>query len=113
MLKKFIALATRHNRIRAKVSGTASRPRLSVYRSNANIYAQVIDDVAQKTICAASDIKITKWTKIERASLVGQEIAKKAMDLGIKEVVFDRGGFIYMGRVKTLADAAREKWLKF
>lgn len=113
MLKKFVALANRHNRIRAKISGTASKPRLSVYRSNANIYAQVIDDVAGKTLCSASDIKVSKWTKVEKASKVGQEIAKKASELGIKEVVFDRGGFMYIGRVKTLADSARENWLKF
>jgi len=113
MLKKFIALATRHNRIRAKISGTATKPRLSVYRSNANIYAQVIDDVAWKTLCGVSDLKIKKWTKVEKASLVGQEVAKKAIALGIKEVVFDRGGFMYTGRVKTLADSARDGWLKF
>lgn len=113
MLKKFVARETRHNRIRAKISGTAIRPRLCVYRSNTSIYAQIIDDVAAKTLCAASDIKIKKWTNLEKAIIVWGDIAQKAIDLGIKEVVFDRGGFMYIGRVKSLADAAREKWLKF
>lgn len=113
MLKKFLARETRHNRIRAKISGTASRPRLCVYRSNTNIYAQLIDDNAAKTLCSASDLKIKKWSKVEKAANVGQEVAQKAIDLGIKEIVFDRGGFVYTGRVKALAEAAREKWLKF
>lgn len=113
MLKKFVARATRHNRIRAKITGTALRPRLCVYRSNTNIYTQLIDDVAAKTICSASDLKIKSWTKVEKATTVWQEVAQKAIDLGIKEIVFDRGGFTYIGRVKALAEAARSKWLKF
>lgn len=113
MLKKFVARETRHNRVRAKISGTAIRPRLCVYRSNSNIYTQLIDDVTAKTICSASDLKIKTWTKVEKASNVGQEVAQKALDLGIKEIVFDRGGFMYIGRVKALAEAARSKWLKF
>lgn len=99
---------TRHKRIRARISGTAECPRLAVYRSNAQIYAQLIDDVACKTLASAHDMKASKGTKLEHARTVGSEIAKKAQTAGIKTIVFDRGGFIYTGRVAALADAARE-----
>lgn len=114
MLAKFANRLRRQLRIRAKISGTASRPRLSVYRSNANIYAQLIDDVNGKTLCEASDLKITdKLTKSQRAEKVGADVAAKAQSLNITEIVFDRGGFAYHGRVKALADAARSAGLKF
>jgi large subunit ribosomal protein L18 len=114
MLAKFANRLRRQLRIRAKISGSAVRPRLSVYRSNANIYAQLIDDVNGNTLCAASDLKITdKLTKSQRAAKVGEEIAAKAKELNISEIVFDRGGFAYHGRVKALADAARSTGLKF
>ena len=104
-------------RIRKKVQGTASKPRLSVFRSNAEIYCQLIDDVNGVTLAAASsaekDIAAQKVAKIEKAKLAGQSIAKKATALSITSVVFDRGGFLYHGRVKALADAAREAGLKF
>lgn len=113
MLAKFANRLRRHLRIRAKISGTASKPRLSVYRSNANIYAQIIDDVNGVTLCSASDLKIEQWTKSEKATKVGEEIASKAKALNITEIVFDRGGVAYHGRVKSLADAARSAGLKF
>lgn len=98
----------RHKRIRSRISGTAVCPRLAVYRSNAQIYAQLIDDVAGKTLASAHDMKSKKGSKIDNARTVGAEIAKKAQTAGIKTCVFDRGGFIYTGRVAALADAARE-----
>lgn len=104
---------TRHKRIRARISGTATCPRLSVYRSNASIYAQLIDDVTGKTLASSHDMEIKKGTKLERARAVGTEIAKKAEAAGIKTVVFDRGGFLYTGRVAALADAARAGGLLF
>ncbi len=97
----------RHKRIRSTISGTAKCPRLSVYRSNAYIYAQIIDDVAGKTLAGAHDTEVKKGTKLEHARAVGTEIAKKAEAAGIKTVVFDRGGFLYTGRIAALADAAR------
>ena len=104
-------------RIRHKVSGTAQKPRLSVFRSNRDIYAQLIDDEAGVTLAAASsrdkDISAQKGTKIEKSKLVGQAIGRKAVDLGLTAVVFDRGGNLYHGRVKTLAEGAREAGLKF
>lgn len=111
----------RRNRIRMRVrkiiTGTPERPRLSVYRSNKEIYAQIIDDVSGKTIIAASsrdkDIDGSKVTKIEAAKLVGQAIAQKALQAGVQSVAFDRGGYLYHGRVKSLADGAREGGLKF
>lgn len=109
-----IARQARHRRIRSKISGTAERPRLNVFRSNAFIYAQLIDDVKGVTLCAASDIKSkAKQTKTESAKKVGEELAKKAKDLKIENVVFDRGGYKFHGRVKALADGARENGLKF
>jgi ribosomal protein L18, bacterial type len=106
----------RHLRVRKKVSGTAQRPRLSVYRSEKNIYAQIIDDVAQKTLVSASSVEKDfdkAGSNKDAAKLVGQIIAKKALDKGIKEVVFDRGGYIYHGRVQQLAEGAREAGLEF
>jgi len=100
-------------KIRAKVNGTDMRPRLSVFRSNKFIYAQIIDDTKGKTLVEASDIKITKGTKTERAKIVGGELAKKAIAKKIDLVVFDRNGFKYTGRVKLVADEARIGGLKF
>jgi large subunit ribosomal protein L18 len=104
-------------RIRKKVSGTADRPRMSIFRSNSNIYVQLIDDINGTTLLAASsaDKELAgndKVTKIEQAKLVGKLLAEKAVAKGISEVVFDRGGYLYHGRVKNLADAARENGLK-
>ncbi len=104
-------------RIRRRLSGTTEIPRMSVYRSNKQIYAQIVDDVTGKTILAASskekDIADQKVNKIDQAKLVGKSIAGKAKDKGIETVVFDRNGFLYHGRIKSLADAARENGLKF
>ena len=100
-------------KIRAKISGTATLPRLSVFRSNKFIYAQLIDDTANKTLAAASDMAVTKGTKTERSIAVGTAIAKLAKDAGIASVVFDRNGFKYTGRVQALADAARAGGLVF
>jgi large subunit ribosomal protein L18 len=101
--------------IRKKISGTAAKPRLSVFRSNTGIYAQIIDDIAGKTIISAStlELKTEKGTKSELSKIVGLKIAEKAKSNGISEVVFDRGGYLYHGRVKALADGAREGGLKF
>jgi large subunit ribosomal protein L18 len=103
--------------IRKKVSGTAQLPRLSVYRSNTDIYAQMIDDVNGNTLAAASsrdkDIAAQKGTKTEKSKMVGEAIAKKAIALGLSACVFDRGGFLYHGRIKAVADGAREGGLKF
>ena len=108
--------ARRHARVRRKISGTPERPRLCVYRSNKNIYVQVIDDVAGKTLVSAStldkDVK-TKYANKEAAKELGTLIAKKATAKKIKSVVFDRGGYIYHGVVKELAEAAREGGLEF
>lgn len=109
----------RHRRVRAKIHGTAERPRLNIYRSNENIYAQVIDDDAGHTICAASTIdreiatNVSEKPPIDQAKLVGMTVAKRAQEAGISKVVFDRGGFRYHGRVKALADGAREGGLDF
>ena len=106
----------RHLRIRKKVSGTEARPRLSIYRSEKNIYAQVIDDVAQKTLVSASTVEKDfngAGSNKEAAKVIGEMIAKRAIEKGIKTVVFDRGGYIYHGRIKELADAAREAGLEF
>ena len=104
-------------RIRRTVSGTAVRPRLSVFRSNKEIYAQLVDDVTGTTLAAASsrekDLAGATGTKVEIAQKVGQKIAEKALAKGIEEVTFDRGGYLYHGRVAALAEGAREKGLKF
>ena len=100
-------------RIRGKVSGTAARPRMTVFRSNKQIYVQLIDDEAGKTLCASSSKGLEAAPKIEMAAKVGKAIAEKALAAGITEVVFDRNGYLFHGRVKSLADAAREGGLKF
>jgi len=105
----------RHGRARVHLSGTAARPRLNVFRSNKAIYAQLIDDVAQVTLVAASsqETKDVNGSNIAGATAVGKLVAEKALAQGIKTVVFDRGGYIYHGRVKALAEAAREAGLEF
>ena len=104
-------------RIRAKVIGTAKTPRLSVFRSNKDIYAQLIDDATGTTLAAANsrqkDIAAQKGTKSEKSTMVGKAIAQKAIALGIEACIFDRGGYLYHGRVKSVADGAREGGLKF
>ena len=101
-------------RVRKVVSGTATRPRLSVFRSNKEIYAQLVDDVAGKTLAFSTSLKDkAKGNKMEAAASIGKQIAEKAKSAGISEVVFDRGGYLYHGRVKSLAEAAREAGLKF
>ena len=117
MLKQFDrkgARARRHRRVRVRVDGTAERPRLSVYRSLHHVYAQVIDDGAGRTLAAAStmDLKTGK-NDLTAAQAVGRAIAGRAKEAGVKTVVFDRGGFLYHGRIKALADAAREAGLEF
>ena len=107
----------RHNRIRKDLKGTADRPRLNVFRSNANITAQIIDDEKGVTLVSAStlekDLKIANGGNVEAAKVIGAEIAKRAKKAKIKQVVFDRGGYLYHGRVKALAEAARENGLEF
>ena len=106
----------RHKRVRGKISGTAERPRLSVFRSESNIYAQIIDDVAGNTLVAASSVEKGfegNGGNIEAAKKVGAMVAERALQKGIEEVVFDRGGYIYHGRVQALAEGAREGGLKF
>lgn len=109
----------RHKRVRKHIHGTPERPRLCVYRSLTDIYVQVIDDEAGATMVAASSIdkdlrgKMNGKTKTEQARLVGEAVAERAKDAGVTKVVFDRGGFKYIGRVKALADGAREKGLEF
>ena len=109
--------AKRHLRIRAHLKGSAEMPRLCVYRSTSHIYAQIIDDVKGVTITSGStiakDINVEGMTKTEAAKEVGAFIAKRALDAGVKKVVFDRGGYLYTGRVKALADGAREAGLEF
>ncbi|MBD5543523.1 MAG: 50S ribosomal protein L18 [Lachnospiraceae bacterium] len=109
----------KHKKIRNRFSGTAERPRLAVFRSNNHMYAQIIDDTVGNTLVAAStlekDVKaqLKKTNDVEAAAYLGTVIAKKALEKGIKEVVFDRGGFIYQGKIAALADAAREAGLEF
>ena len=106
----------RHKRVRSKISGTATCPRLNVFRSAKNIYAQLIDDVKGVTLASASTVEKTferKGTKIEQAIVIGKNIAERAKSIGIEAVVFDRNGYLYHGRVKSLADSARENGLKF
>ena len=119
-LSRKLQTQKRHKRSRRFLIGNEARPRLSVYRSNNHIYAQVIDDIAQKTICSASTIdKELKEKSVElssdrkSSSIVGKLLAKRAIKKGIKQVIFDRGGNIYHGRVKALAEAAREEGLNF
>ena len=103
----------RHARVRTKVNGTAECPRLNVFRSNAHIHVQIIDDVAGKTLVAASSVELKLENGGNVAAAVGTEVAKRALAAGIENVVFDRGGYIYHGRVKAVAEAAREAGLKF
>jgi large subunit ribosomal protein L18 len=116
MNNKTIARQKIRYRIRKKVNGTTQRPRLSVFRSNTDIYAQLIDDTKGVTIAAASsrqkDISAQKAPKSAKSKMVGEAIARKASELGISEVVFDRGGYVYHGRVKAVAEGAREGGLK-
>ncbi len=111
--------AKKHRRIRNRISGTASTPRLAVFRSNKHMYAQIIDDDAQRTLVSAATTQkdvsadLEKTDDVAAAAHLGTVIAKRALEKGITEVVFDRGGFIYQGKVKALADAAREAGLKF
>ena len=104
-------------RIRTKISGTAQKPRLSVFRSNTDIYVQLIDDTTGTTLAAANsrqkDVTATAGNKVEKSALVGKALAEKAKTLGIEACVFDRGGYLYHGRVKAVADGAREGGLKF
>lgn len=109
----------KHRRLRNRISGTPERPRLAVFRSNNHMYAQIIDDTVGNTLVSAStlqkDVKaeLEKTNNVEAASKLGEVIAKRALEKGITNVVFDRGGFIYQGKVKALADAAREAGLEF
>ena len=105
----------RHERVRSKVIGTASCPRLSVYRSNAHIHCQVIDDEKGNTLvsCSSVELKMPLGSNVEAAKKVGEELAKRCLAKNIKNVVFDRGGYIYHGRIKALAEAAREAGLTF
>jgi len=101
----------RHSRVRRKVRGTAERPRLAVYRSNRHIYAQLVDDLSARTLVPTSDLGAADGNKTARAKRVGQAIAERARSMGVEQVVFDRGGRLFHGRVKALADAAREAGL--
>ncbi|WHY86473.1 50S ribosomal protein L18 [Neobacillus novalis] len=107
----------RHARVRAKLSGTSARPRLNVFRSNKHIYAQVIDDMSGVTLASAStldkEFTLDSSNNVEAAKAVGELVAKRAVEKGISSVVFDRGGYLYHGRVQVLADAARENGLQF
>ncbi len=107
----------KHRRVRNRFAGTPERPRLAVFRSNNHMYAQIIDDTVGNTLCSAStlekDLKLEKTNNVEAAAAVGTAVAKKALEKGITTVVFDRGGFKYDGKVKALADAAREAGLTF
>lgn len=103
----------KHKSIRKNIFGTENRPRLSVFKSSQHIYVQVIDDSKGKTLVSDSDVKLKSGTKREKAAAVGEEIAKKLLQLKIKKVVFDRGGYKYQGRVTALADAARKGGLQF
>jgi large subunit ribosomal protein L18 len=105
----------RHKRVRRKVNGTPERPRLNVFKGNANIHAQIIDDVNGNTLVAASsvDMKLPNGGNLDAAKAVGAELARRAAEKNIKNVVFDRGGYVYTGRVKALADAARDGGLEF
>ncbi len=109
----------KHQRLRNRFAGTAERPRLAVFRSNNHMYAQIIDDTVGNTLAAASTVEkavkdeLEKTNNVDAAAYVGTLVAKRALDKGIKEVVFDRGGFLYHGKVQALADAAREAGLQF
>ena len=114
-----VVRVNKHNKIRNRFSGTTERPRLSVFRSNSHMYAQIIDDTVGHTLASASTVEkeirseLKNTDDVEAAAYLGKVIAKRAAEKGIKEVVFDRGGFIYQGKIKALADAAREAGLVF
>ena len=116
-LDKNASRKKRHARVRSKITGTATRPRLNVFRSNKYIYAQLIDDMNGVTLASASsmekDFSVESTGNVEAAAKVGETIAKRAIENGLKSVVFDRGGYLYHGRVKALAEAARENGLEF
>jgi large subunit ribosomal protein L18 len=117
--KKYLARKRRHNRVRARIAGTAARPRLNIYRSLDNIYAQVIDDEAGRTLVSASTLdketasKISGKNKVEAAKIVGQIVGERAKKAGIEKVIFDRGGYRYHGRVAAVAEGAREAGIEF
>jgi large subunit ribosomal protein L18 len=102
-----------HKKIRSRIMGTEERPRLAVFRSNAYIYAQIINDDTKSTVAAASDLKLGKMSKMDRAKKVGEDVAAAAKKAGVSKVVFDRGGFAYKGRVAALAESARNAGLVF
>ena len=116
-VSKNVSRQKRHLRIRQNLAGTAEKPRLNVFRSNKQIYAQIIDDVTGKTLCSASsldkELALSNGSNVEAATAVGTLVAKRALALNIEAVVFDRGGYLYHGRVKALAEAARENGLEF
>ena len=116
-VSKNVSREKRHLRIRQTLKGTAAKPRLSVFRSNSQIYAQIIDDATGKTLCSASsldkELKLANGSNVAAATEVGTLVAKRALALKIETVVFDRGGYLFHGRVKALADAARAAGLKF
>lgn len=116
-LDKNASRKKRHARVRAKLSGTAARPRLNVFRSNKHLYAQLIDDMSGVTLASAStmekDLNLESTNNVDAAKLVGELVAKRAVEKGITAVVFDRGGYLYHGRIQALADAARENGLQF
>ncbi len=115
---KATALARRHRRVRGKINGTAARPRLVVTRSNTNIYAQLVDDVARVTLASASTVEpdvrkaVKRGSSVDAAKAVGESLGKRALEIGVTSAVFDRGGHLYHGRVKALADGARDAGLK-
>lgn len=111
--KKKANRISRHLRIRAGVFGTAEKPRLAVFRSNKYLYAQIIDDTKGKTLFSVSSLKMKMPSSLESAKEVGKNISKSALEGGVKKAVFDRGGFLYTGKIKALADAAREGGLEF
>lgn len=116
--RKYLARKRRHRRVRKKIAGTAARPRLNVYRSNRHVFVQVIDDVQGRTLVSCSTIdrelapQMVDMKKVEAAKLVGQTVAARAKDAGINTVVFDRGGFMFTGRVAAVAEGAREAGLQ-
>lgn len=113
MLKKVQNRLRRAARVRSRIQGNAARPRLSIFRSNTHIYAQLIDDENSVTLCSASDVKLSSGTKAERATEVGNTLAKIMLEKGINTCVFDRGGYLYHGRVKALAEAVRQAGIAF
>ncbi|MBU0976440.1 MAG: 50S ribosomal protein L18 [Patescibacteria group bacterium] len=105
--------AKRQKRIRKKIKGTDTKPRMNVFRSNKHIYAQAVDDVSRKTLASESDLKLTKGKKADKAKIVGEKLGEKLNKKGIKELCFDRSGYRYHGRVKALAEGLRKKGVKF